>query len=254
MTAPKEQQKRLNLETLILQHGAHPHPEKGLCVMEAVAFAAGEPHSDHPDCACPVIGALMRSLNDRLDPQHRQELKRYVFVLIGTKSTAAVEHKRRYMAADWAIRTALPFCLREAKLDDHAKALEALPEIVNQESRDKAWPLIRAADDAARAARRESWERWDAAWLTKKNAEVAAAEVAAAAVAAAVAAVEAAAAAAAAAAVAAEAEVAAAEAVAAAVVAVAVVAVAAQKKADAIRAGLTASAHGLVERMLAVKV
>jgi hypothetical protein len=47
------------LESLRLESGVHDPPVNSLvhaCVMEAVAFAAGEPWSDHPECASPVIG------------------------------------------------------------------------------------------------------------------------------------------------------------------------------------------------------
>lgn len=47
--------------SLTLHEGAHKDPADGMCAMEAAAWIAGEPHSDHPACACPVIGAFMRS-------------------------------------------------------------------------------------------------------------------------------------------------------------------------------------------------
>ena len=40
-----------------LAHGAHDSPADGLCAMEAAAWLAGEPHSDHPACVSPVIAA-----------------------------------------------------------------------------------------------------------------------------------------------------------------------------------------------------
>lgn len=38
------------LESLSLKRGAHQEAEKAFCVMEAVAYVAGEPWSDHPKC------------------------------------------------------------------------------------------------------------------------------------------------------------------------------------------------------------
>jgi hypothetical protein len=38
-----------------LNSGGHNDFESGLCVMEAVSYVAGEPWSDTPQCACPVI-------------------------------------------------------------------------------------------------------------------------------------------------------------------------------------------------------
>ena len=52
----------------VLSAGAHsaPNGEFMACVMEAAAFVAGEPWSDHPECTCPVIAAFMRGWNDGL--------------------------------------------------------------------------------------------------------------------------------------------------------------------------------------------
>jgi hypothetical protein len=36
---------------LILKQGSHTAREYGMCAMEAVAWLAGEPHSDTPTCA-----------------------------------------------------------------------------------------------------------------------------------------------------------------------------------------------------------
>jgi hypothetical protein len=41
---------RLDYDTLTLEAGAHEGPEDGMCVMEAVAFMAGEPFSDLFQC------------------------------------------------------------------------------------------------------------------------------------------------------------------------------------------------------------
>ena len=45
------------LEALTLYSGKHDEDDAERCVMEAVAYVAGEPHSDHPKCACAVITA-----------------------------------------------------------------------------------------------------------------------------------------------------------------------------------------------------
>ena len=95
----------LNLDELHLEHGAHAKPDDGMCVMEAVAYIAGEPWSDTPECASPVIGAFLRSWNDSLDDDTRQSLKPYITRLVGSKSTDEVEdgghtngHERRHDA------------------------------------------------------------------------------------------------------------------------------------------------------------
>lgn len=59
------------IENLNLDKGAHSTRDEGVCLMEAVAFVAGEPHTDHPVCASPVLGAFGRSLNDVLSDETR---------------------------------------------------------------------------------------------------------------------------------------------------------------------------------------
>jgi hypothetical protein len=45
--------RELDLEGLVLLSGKHKE-NQGMCVMEAVAYVAGEPWSDNPACACPM--------------------------------------------------------------------------------------------------------------------------------------------------------------------------------------------------------
>lgn len=40
--------------------GGHSSPHDDLCLLEATAFVAGVPHSDHPACVSPSIAALGR--------------------------------------------------------------------------------------------------------------------------------------------------------------------------------------------------
>jgi hypothetical protein len=82
----------IGLDGIVLRAGGHESRESGVCAMEAVAWLAGEPHSDTPQCACPVIGAFMRSWNDAIpDDAHRTALlKPLLPLLVGSKSTPAV--------------------------------------------------------------------------------------------------------------------------------------------------------------------
>ena len=54
------------LDKITLDTGGHSDFEAGVCVMEAVAWVAGEPHSDHPQCASPVMTAFLTRWNDRM--------------------------------------------------------------------------------------------------------------------------------------------------------------------------------------------
>ena len=161
-----------------LLKGAHdkPNGEFQACVMEAVAFVAGEPWSDHPKCASPVIGAFMRVWNDGLNEDDRNRLLKPLIVkLVGTRGSKALENRRATMAADWFIRVQTPAWLRLAKLDKHADLLASMPEITDfskapslmpalTAERTDAYAAWAAAGDAARDA------AWDAAGAAARDA------------------------------------------------------------------------------------
>src|SRR5690348_11325241 len=91
------------LETIHLSSGAHESFEAGVCAMEMVAYLAGEPHSDAPECACPVLTSFMVAWNDGLpsDAERDRLLKPFLPRLIGTRATPAVESRRAWLAMDW---------------------------------------------------------------------------------------------------------------------------------------------------------
>ena len=175
-----------------LKAGTH-EPNGDACVMEAVAFVAGEPWSAHPECACPVIGAFLRSWNDALNDGDRETLLRPLIPsIIGTRSTKTLENQRAAMAMDWLVRTHLPAWLRLAGLTEHANALSGLPDITNfsrapslkgplDAAWDAAWEAARAAATAtgARAAAMAAARAaamaaaWDAAWEAARAAATA---------------------------------------------------------------------------------
>ena len=57
-------------------HTATPAPtgNRDLCIMEAVAYIAGEPWSSSPACASPVVSAFLRVWNDALSDDDRDRL------------------------------------------------------------------------------------------------------------------------------------------------------------------------------------
>lgn len=142
------------LDAIRLDSGGHDRFKDGHCVMEVVAYVAGEPHSDRPRCTSPAIAAFLRSWNDALDDADRQMLRFLVPVVIGTATGAADELRRAWMATDWLARTFAPAWLRLAGLGEHAAALEALPELSTDELATAAMGVIEAAGSAA----------WSAAW------------------------------------------------------------------------------------------
>jgi hypothetical protein len=64
----------INHQTIKLGKGKHNSPEEGACMMELASMLAGEPFSDHPHSVCPVIGSFLRTYNDSIDDQRRQDL------------------------------------------------------------------------------------------------------------------------------------------------------------------------------------
>src|SRR5215831_14318509 len=86
------------LQGLSLKQGAHS-PDSTFCVMEAVAFVAGEPWSDSPQCACPVISVFLRAWNDslRTDADRDRLLKPLIPKLVGTRNKS-LEECRSLMA------------------------------------------------------------------------------------------------------------------------------------------------------------
>ena len=126
---------------LRLDRGKHdpPNGEFAACIVEAAAWVAGEPWSDHPECVCPVIGAFCREWNDAMDDEDRQILLPYVTRIVGTNHGPQVAERRAWMATDWLVRECAPAWLRLAGLDEHAHTLERLAAL---DSTERALSLI----------------------------------------------------------------------------------------------------------------
>jgi hypothetical protein len=148
----EERLKKVTAATL--DRGAHDRFSRGACVMEAVAYVAGERFSDSPECACPVIAAFLRSWNDSLDDEARNRLlKPLIPDLVGSKSTPAVEERRSYMALDWLVRVFTPKWLDLVpSLAEHAKSLRDHEEIADLAGATAAGVKTRAAWPAAGSA------------------------------------------------------------------------------------------------------
>ncbi len=143
----------LDLSNLVLKTGSHESREAGMCAMEAVAWLANEPHSDEPSCACPVIAAYVRVLNDRMPDDQRQRLVKYLPALIGTNDPTKLRARAELLA--WAaIRQFAPPALRAVGLIDHADTLENFQGSLNDATHaaDAADADAYYATDAARAA------------------------------------------------------------------------------------------------------
>ena len=170
MTTPRERLAALPS----LSAGGHEHVDEGACFMEAVAYVAGEPWSDKPACACPVLGAFLRTWNDDLSDTDRDRLLRpLVRRLVGSRSTPEVEARRSWLAMDWLVRTNAPTWLRLVPaLVPHVDALTDLPPIVDAQTTAAHQSTFNAAGDAAWAV---AWAAGDAAVAAPWVAAVAAA-------------------------------------------------------------------------------
>lgn len=180
---------QLDLDSIVLSPGAHSSPEEGMCAMEAVAWLAGEDWSDGPACTSPVIAAFVRSWNDALPDDERQQLRRYIPRLVGTNAGRETDDRLAWMAADWLVRVHAPAWLRLAGLTEQAALVEGMPEVTAVTAPSIKAPLaaVRQAAAAARdaagvAARDAAWDAaWDAARVAAGDAAADAAWVAAAA-------------------------------------------------------------------------
>ena len=146
------------LDRISLTKSSHKTREAGVCAMEAAAWIAGEEHSDHPSCACPVITSFMVNWNDALssDIDRDRLLKPLLPLVVDTRATKAIEKRRSYMALDWLIREHIPEWLDLTPvLKPSGDALRATDEIVSAKSLRLILPLltkVRIKSDAARAA------------------------------------------------------------------------------------------------------
>ena len=114
---------------LELSRGKHK-PNGRMCLLEAVAYVAGEPWGDNPACVSPVLAAFGRGWNDGMRSNaERASLLQYIPLLVGTRASLEVERKRAYMALEWLVRRHTAAWLRAAGLDDHATALEGLAQV-----------------------------------------------------------------------------------------------------------------------------
>lgn len=156
------------LDKLVLGRGGHSAPSNGLveaCVMEAVAYVAGEPWSDHPECASRVLTSFLVSWNDSLPDSDRQMLKPFIPRLVGTNTGAKDEEIRAWMLADWLARECAPAWMRLAGVTAQAELLEALAPITSAASAKKAQPTLAAAQkDSAAAWAAAGAAAWAAAW------------------------------------------------------------------------------------------
>lgn len=134
-----------------------------MSLLEAVAWWAGEPHSDHPACVSPVLAAFGRGWADALDDDRRQQLKAWVPKLVGTGGDGG-DDRRVLLLVDWLARTCAPAFLRAAGLTLEAERLEGAAEVTGWEPAARLGPPGRQAAAAA-------WVQLEAAWVVRPGAK-----------------------------------------------------------------------------------
>ena len=161
----------INLDTLTLAKGAHDTRADGVCLLEAVAWFAGQEHTDYPPCVSPVLAAFGRTWNDALDDTTRQTLRPFIPLLPGTADDG-LDLARSYLALDWLVRTYTPAFLDAAGLTGRAAGLRGLAPLTSTGSVQVAGPAIAAVWAAARAAARDAAgaAAGDAVWAAARAA------------------------------------------------------------------------------------
>ena len=144
-----------NFGKLDLRSGPGGDYKNGLCLMEAVAWMANEGATDAPECACPVLGRFAIRLNDNLNDENRQQLRKLILPMTGTRSKEHEKLRSEYLVLNVA-RKIVSLAFDKANLSEHAEAFRSVKDI--DELRDVAKKARSAADagityaDAAAAA------------------------------------------------------------------------------------------------------
>jgi hypothetical protein len=152
-------------QTVRLARGRHATRDAGVCVMELASMLAHEPFSDRARSISPTIGAFLRTYNDGLDNDARQDLYPVAAAIVGTAARRAVERDRVNRCLAFARehggrspgrRAALGLATPEAagawaarmalESGAHADALALVDDLVALGRRPSRWP--RALDPA----------------------------------------------------------------------------------------------------------
>src|ERR687884_1468311 len=90
-------------QTVRLSAGRHRSPHAGACVMELASMLADEPFSDRPHSSSPVIGAFLRTYNDGVDDERRQDLYPLAALIVGTAGSRRIERDRASRCLEFAL-------------------------------------------------------------------------------------------------------------------------------------------------------
>jgi hypothetical protein len=91
-----------SFQTAKLTGGSHRSPDEGVCVMELTSMLADEPFGDHPRSACPVVASFLRTYNDGIDDDRRQDLYEYAAKLVDSRRGRKARRARAVRCRAWA--------------------------------------------------------------------------------------------------------------------------------------------------------
>ena len=101
------------LSRIRLSEGMHPEPANEFCVMECVAYVMAEGHTDHPECACPVVTAVAIYANDERLKECGPALAQRVLRLAGSKGDDETRLRRTQHLVGFLFRDVVPSVLEE---------------------------------------------------------------------------------------------------------------------------------------------
>lgn len=163
----------LDLNNVRFGTGSHLKPEtvtgnRDMCIMETVAFVAGERWTDRPACASPLISFFFRCWQDTLCTEDRDRLLPaavWVPRLVGSVADKGIEERRAHLLWDWLTRDYTPAWLSaHPATSRYADTLRRLSPIVDEESRRAVIPTVRDLDLELNwrkpASRQTQWNVW----------------------------------------------------------------------------------------------
>jgi hypothetical protein len=135
--------------------------------MELASMLADEPFSDRPASASPVIAALLRTYNDGLDDERRQDLYPLAALVVDSLGTRAVEEERasRCLAFASELGRGLPsgratIGMATAEASGSLAALTALATGPTNEVHGRTLALARELVALRPRPRRPHWPAW----------------------------------------------------------------------------------------------
>jgi hypothetical protein len=69
--------------------------------MEVASMLAGEVFTDEPRCVCPVIAEFLRTYNDHVNDDLRQDLFEYAALVVDTRADVRAERERANLCLEW---------------------------------------------------------------------------------------------------------------------------------------------------------